>query len=59
MMVELLRKKVEYQDKDGEERTATNFYVRCGNQLVPIEVKYFADKESGQDRFYGTRKTLL
>ena len=59
MQVELYKKIVPYVDNKGEERTATNFFAKCGDVLVPIEVKYFEDKETGEDKNYRTRKTLL
>ena len=45
--------------KDGKEKIATNFYVDCGGILVPVEAKYFEDKETGRDDRYMERKTLL
>ena len=59
MMVELYKKKVTYHNEQNEEKTATNFYVKCGDVLVPVEVKYFEDKATHTDRNYGSRKTLL
>ena len=58
MQVELLKKNSNYQ-KDGEEKTATNFYLKLNNVLVPIQVRYFEDKDTGEDKQYATRKTLL
>jgi hypothetical protein len=48
-----------YTAQNGEERTAVNFYVECGDVFVPIEVKFFENKETGQDSQYHTRKQLL
>ena len=59
MTVDLYKKTVSYQDKNGNDKVATNFYVKCGDQLVPVEVKYFPDKETDTDRQYGARKTLM
>lgn len=59
MQVELFKRIVPYSDNKGEQRTATNFFAKCGDVLVPIEVKYFEDKETGEDKNYRTRKTLL
>ena len=55
----LFKKLAKYTDKDGKEKTATNFFVQCGDVYVPVEVKYFEDKETGQDYNYRSRKTLL
>ena len=57
MQVELYKKKGTYQ-KDGEERNFTNFYIQCGDSLVPIEVKNFSTKEK-QDFMYSSRRVLL
>lgn len=59
MQVKLFKKLSTYTDKSGEERTATNLFVECGDVLVPIEVKYFEDKETGDDKQFRTRKTLI
>ena len=47
--VKLWKKQAQYVDKDGQERTATNFFVQCGGIMVPVEVKFFEDKETGRD----------
>ncbi|WP_251612067.1 hypothetical protein [Pumilibacter muris] len=57
--VKLYKKLATYKDKNGEEKTATNFFVGCGDQLIPVEVKFFEDKETGADKNYRVRKTLL
>lgn len=57
--VELFKKKSKYNDKDGQEKTATNFYVKCGDVLVPVEVKYFPDKDTNHDTGYASRKAVL
>lgn len=56
--VSLLKKNGSYM-KDGEEKKVTNFFVRCGDVLVPIEVKYFESKETGKDDRYRERRVLL
>ena len=60
MQVNLFKRRVPYVDqKDGKEKIATNFFVSCGDILVPVEVKYFENKETGRDDRYFERKTLL
>ena len=54
-----LYKKMATYVKDGEERTATNFYIKCGDALVPVEVRYFENKETGRDDRYRERKVLM
>ena len=58
-LVQVFKKQSQYVDKDGKDRTATNFFVDCGGILVPVEVKYFEDKETGRDDRYRERKVLL
>lgn len=57
--VKLWKKQAKYVDKDGQERTATNFFVQCGGIMIPVEVKFFEDKETGRDDHYRERKVLL
>lgn len=57
--VKLFKKQVEYQNKDGEDKTATNFFVQCGDVMVPVEVKYFENKDTGRDDRYRERKVLM
>lgn len=59
MMVKLFKKNVEYTTNAGEKKTATNYFVQCGDVLVPVEVKYFEDKVTGEDKQYRTRRTLM
>lgn len=58
MQVELFKSVTKYQ-KDGQEKTATNFFIKTADALIPIEVKYFADKETKQDKQYHDRKVAL
>lgn len=58
--VELLKKTGKYIDKnDGTEKPFTNFYVRCGDDLVPVQPCYFPDRETGKDYQYNGRKAVL
>ena len=59
MTVKLFKKVVNYVNKDGEAKTATNYFVQCGDVLIPVEVKYFPDKETGEDKNYRTRRSLM
>ena len=42
--VQLFKKAVKYE-KNGEEKVANNFYIRCGSTLIPIDLKYFQRKD--------------
>ena len=59
MMVKLFKRNVEYTTATGEVKTATNYFLQCGDVLVPIEVKFFADRVTGEDKNYRTRRTLM
>lgn len=59
MTVELFKRKVKYVNAQNEEKTATNFYIQCGDVLIPVEVKYFPDTATGKDERYGERKQLV
>ena len=60
MQVELFKKTGTYPDKDGNEKQYTNFYVRCGDSLVPIEPCFFPDKNNdNRDYRYAGRKEVL
>lgn len=58
--VELLKKTGTYEDKDGNEKSFVNFYVRCGDSLIPVEPCYFPDpKNDNKDFRYNGRKEVL
>lgn len=61
MAVQLFKKYGTYQDKEtGKEKRFVNFYVMCGDQLVPVEPKYFpSEKFDGRDPNFSGRKMLL
>lgn len=59
MQVDLFKKISNYKNKDGEEKVATNFYIKCGNELVPVEIKYFEGQNGENDPNYRARKMLL
>ena len=59
MLVKLYKKNGEYKTQSGELRKVTNYFVECGDVLVPVEVKYFEDKETHTDKQYATRRTLM
>lgn len=59
VQVGLFKKVGKYTDKkDGKEKTFVNFYVLCGDELVPVEVKFF-ENEEGRDYRYSGRKAVL
>lgn len=61
MQVELFKRNGKYVDKkDGKEKSFTNFFLRCGDELVPVEVCFFPqDKFDGRDPNYNGRKKVL
>ncbi len=57
--VRLLKKVGKYIDKkDGKEKPFVNFYVLCGDELIPVEVKFFGNEE-GKDYRYSGRKSVM
>lgn len=61
MQVQLFKKCGTYTDtKTGKEKRFTNFYLKCGDTLVPIEVCYFPKPEfDDRDPNYIGRKEVL
>lgn len=60
MQVQLFKKQGTYKDKEGKEKRYTNFYLRCNDALIPIEVCYFPnDKCDGRDPQYAGRKDVM
>lgn len=61
MEIKLYQKNGTYKKKDtGEEKPYTNFYVKVGNTLVPINVPYFPnDNLDGRDPNYNGRIEVL
>lgn len=59
MEVKLYKKTSKYIDKDNQEKHATRFYVQCGDALIPVEVTYFKDKETGRDDKYASRREVM
>ena len=57
--VELFKKQVKYTDSSNQEKTATNFYIQCGNELVPVQVRFFPKGEDNRDPLYAGRKMML
>ena len=57
--VGLFKKVGKYTDKrTGKEKSFTNFYVRCGDSLIPVQVVYYENDE-GRDPHYAGRKQVL
>ena len=56
--VGLFKKSGTYTDKEGKEKKFTNFYVECGDQMIPVNLAYFENDE-GRDPLYVGRKMVL
>lgn len=57
--VGLFKKVGKYTDKQtGKEKPFTNFYLRCGDSLIPVQVVYY-ENEEGRDPQYSGRKEVL
>ena len=60
MLVNLYKKEGTYKDKEGQEKRFVNFYVKCGDNFIPVEPCYFPKKEfDGKDPGYAPRKEVL
>ena len=60
MDVKLYKKEGSYTDKKtGETKKSIRFYLGCGNSLIPIEVTYFENTDTGRDSQYSGRKEVL
>ena len=58
MQVQLFKKAASWTDKDGKEHKGTNYYLKCGGSLIPIQVRYFEGAD-GKDQQYASRKSIL
>ena len=61
MEIKLYKKEGTYFDeKSQKDKQFTNFYLKIGNDLIPVEVKYFPnDKFEGRDPGYSARRAVL
>lgn len=59
MEVKLYKKNSSYLGSDGKEHVSTRVYAACGDRLIPIEVIFFKDKVTGEDRQFSARRALL
>ena len=61
MTVKLFKKVGTYVDKkDGKEKRFVNFYVQIGDQMIPVEPKYFPqDRFEGRDPGFAGRKAVM
>ena len=60
MEIKLFKKETSYTDRQsGEVRQATRFYIQCGDALIPVQVTYFENAETGKDPQYASRKAIL
>ena len=49
-----------YSEKDKKDKPYTNFYVKCNDQLIPVEVKYFPNpKTDNRDPSYQGRFAVM
>lgn len=43
MQVNLIKKLVEFENKEGKKIKGYNYYLQCGSSLVPIRCSFVAD----------------
>ena len=60
--VSLFKRKVSYKGENGEEKQATNFYIRCGEEgdLIAVDIHYFPNpKCDNRDPGFLGRKAVM
>ena len=60
--VQLFKRKSTYVDKDGKDRVATNFYIKCGDEgdLIAVDIHYFPNpKTDNRDPGFTGRKAVM
>ena len=58
MKVDLLKRVTTYDDH-GTQKTATAFFLLCGDALIQIEVKCRKTKDNSFDPDYSTNKRIV
>lgn len=56
--IKLYKKHGKYIDKDGVGRNTKSFYLKCGDELIPIDVKYFGTQDKPDKQFVSRRSVL-
>ena len=56
--VKLFKQARTYKNDKGEDVNTTNFYLRCGEELIPIRIPYFG-KDGENDPQYAPRRAVL
>lgn len=61
MQVNLIKVETEYVDKkdNNKTKTATSFFVECGDELIGVQVVYYKNKNGEPDKTYLSRKAIL
>lgn len=61
MQVNLIKIETEYVDKkdNNKTKTATSFFVECGDELIGVQVVYYKNKNGEPDKTYLSRKAVL
>lgn len=61
MQVNLLKIETEYVDRkdNNKTKTATSFFVECGDELIGVQVVYYKNKNGEPDKTYLSRKAIL
>ena len=59
MEVNLIKKETPYDDKNGEKKIATAFFLECGNEKIGVQLVYNKGKNGEPDKTYAKRKAIL
>ena len=61
-MVQLFKVKKPYKDAEGNDKVATNFYIKCGEEgdLIAVDIHYFPNSQlNDRDPGYAGRKAVM
>ena len=61
MEIKLYKKEGTYfSEKDQKDKPYTNFYIKCNDELIPVEVKYFPNSNcDNRDPGYQGRFSII
>ena len=61
-VVQLFKRKKTYKDQNGNEKVATNFFVKCGDEgdLIAVDIHYFPNAQlDNRDPGFAGRKAVM
>ena len=61
-VVQLFKRKKTYKDQNGNEKVATNFFIKCGDEgdLIAVDIHYFPNAQlDNRDPGFAGRKAVM